>query len=95
MTATNKPLTADAMMKQLNKAGVGITKMSRKGETYIARHSYFYTHGYSPEKFAAKIQEAMPGVTIVATRNEWAAWPKTSYFRVDFTAPGVTDVLAE
>ena len=48
-----------------------------------ARRSYFYRMGGTAEKFAANIAEivAMCGFPVnVTSRDEWAQWPKTSYF---------------
>jgi hypothetical protein len=47
-------------------------------------HYYFYTHGYTAEKWAAAVEQAlrklcMPPFEVVA-EDRYASWPKSSYF---------------
>lgn len=91
-TAAKKPKkpalpTADQLLADLNAKDVRVVKLSKKGGVYTARKSYFYRHGFTPAMLAERIMKAMPGVEIVATRDEFAPWPTTSYFRVDFKLP--------
>ena len=54
----------------------------RDGKVEVKK-SYFYRHEYSAEKFAAQIQKVLvaEGLKVmVASRDDWARWPTTSYF---------------
>ena len=47
------------------------------------KKSYFYRCGDSAEKLATRVQKVLEaeGVEVmVDSRDDWAAWPKTSYF---------------
>lgn len=55
----------------------------RKDGTVLVRRSYFYTHGNTAEKWADKVSAdlAAAGIAHNATgRDDYANWPKTSYF---------------
>lgn len=54
----------------------------RVGNTVEIKRSYFYRHGGSAEKFAEAIAAAIKGTPwrVVGSRDDWRAWPKTSYF---------------
>ena len=71
-----------AIKKQLD--CTSIDKVTCKADgTVEARRSYFYRMGGTAEKFAANIADivAYCGFPVNVTgRDEWAAWPKTSYF---------------
>jgi len=53
--------------------------------TYKARWGYFYTHGMTEQKCADALTVACPWATVTEMKNHWAAWPKASYFEVEFT----------
>ena len=47
------------------------------------KKSYFYRHGDSAEKLAVQVQKVLEAKgleVMVDSRDDWAAWPKTSYF---------------
>ena len=48
------------------------------------KRGYFYTHGYSAEKWAEKVKTELESaglkVTPVNHRDDWREWPKDSYF---------------
>lgn len=59
--------------------------MKRDGSKHIvARRSYFYSHGQTAEKFGERIIYQMTEkgfkVKLIETIDEFAQWPKTSYF---------------
>ena len=56
----------------------------RKG-VYTVKESYFYRHGKSPETLYKKIQKVIPEVKLVELDDKFNAWPKDSYFIVNFT----------
>lgn len=66
---------------------------AKKDGTFELRHSYFYTHGYTAEKWGEKVISALPEgeFELVRTSNKWAAWPHDSYFSafVRPLAPGI------
>ena len=79
--------TSTQITDLLNAAGCYPDKVSRKGDTYSVRRSYFYRPGSSRgSPFASMIRAiaTIPGAQVVDQLDEWRAWPKTSYFRVDF-----------
>ena len=54
----------------------------RNGMVEVKR-SYFYRHGDSAEKFAARIQKILESEglkVMVDSRDDWARFPTTSYF---------------
>ena len=59
------------------------TVVAHKNDTLSAKHSYFYTHGNTAEKWAAKVAAELAAAGInahVYGRDDFASWPKTSYF---------------
>ena len=73
----------------LFKAGVsGDSLTFGRDGTITSKHGYFYRHGNSPEKIAARIKAALPTAVIVDARDKWSRWPKDSYFLVKFRLPG-------
>lgn len=74
---------------KLHAAGLHPDKLGIRGRdgAVVYRRSYFYRHGGGPEKIAEVILKAIPEATILETHDEWAAWPKTSYFMVAFKVP--------
>jgi len=59
---------------------------SKKNGCFVAKRGYFYRHGMTEEKLAAAIQTALPSAVVVATSDQWHAWPKDSWLEVRFTA---------
>jgi len=57
-------------------------KISKRHDVFTVKRSFFYTHGFSSEKLANKIQNL--GFRIVDHFDDWNSWPKTSYFVVKF-----------
>jgi hypothetical protein len=75
--------------RNLVKGAVRADKVTfRKDGTVEFRRSYFYHHGATAEGFARRISleltEAGFAPTLVEARDDWAAWPKTSYFVAAF-----------
>ena len=62
----------------------GVARVTCKANGSVeVRRSYFYTFGWTPENWAAKVAKAVEGAGMavkVEGKDEWAAWPKTSYF---------------
>lgn len=56
--------------------------------TLTVKRSFFYHHGMSAEKWASNAQaklEAMGStVRLCEAREDWRAWPSTSYFVAQF-----------
>ena len=77
----------------LEKVGFSYDKLvAKKDGTFEVMHGYFYTHGFTPEKWATRVADALAAakqnawfpadvkVEVVSFRDAWAAWPKDSYF---------------
>lgn len=60
---------------------------SAKGQCFVVKQGYFYTHGNDEQKVAAKLQRAIPEAIIVDASNHWNAWPRDSWFEVRFKMP--------
>jgi len=60
---------------------------SKKG-TFTAKRGFFYTHGNTAKKYADKLATEVPGFELVEAHEHWAAWPKDSYWSVEFRADG-------
>jgi len=72
-----------AIKKQLSDCTTADKITCKANGNVEVRRSYFYRMGGSAEKFAANIANvvAMCGFPFaVQGVDEWAAWPKTSYF---------------
>jgi hypothetical protein len=82
---------AAPMLKKVWDAGLSPDqlKVARDG-TVTFRQSYYYKMGKSPELLAKQIQSALPDAQIVSTNDEFAQWPKSSYFAVKFKVPKAT-----
>ena len=55
----------------------------KKDGTVELKKSYFYTFGESEETWAGKVAMVLAkhgAGTVVGERNDYADWPKTSYF---------------
>ena len=87
--STPKPetrLSAKKVEAILNEAGIypdSIFK-SRKGY-YVAKWSFFYQHGRSADQYADKVRNAEFEITDY--QCHWNAWPKDSWFEVQFQLP--------
>ena len=73
-----------SVRKVLEESRVYPDKMvSKRNGMVEVKKSYFYTFGNSAEKFAAQVTKVLEEAgmeVLVDSRNEWARWPKTSYF---------------
>ena len=71
-------------VKKVLKAQTYVDRVTcRKNGSVEVRRSYFYTLGWSASKLAEKVKAVLPaGWKVTDERNEWRAWPKTSYFMV-------------
>lgn len=83
-TAANSKLTSTKMAAILNAAGIHPDSLVRRGSVFTARRSYFYRSSTGLQYLANAIS-AIPGAKVVETTDEFRHWPKTSYYRIDFT----------
>lgn len=64
---------------------VGGKVIASKG-IFKFRRGFFYTHGYTSEKFAASIAEKLGkagfAFMVIEHHEHWASWPKDSYWEV-------------
>jgi hypothetical protein len=77
----NKP-TATKVESFLNDNGVYVDKLYKSKGRYFARKYFFYRHDGSAAKFAQKL--AIAGIYILRYDEIWNAWPKDSYWQVEF-----------
>ena len=55
--------------------------IAHKDGTWSIKHSYFYSHGNTPQKWADKVVRVFEDtVEVIEARDAYANWPKTSYF---------------
>ena len=54
-------------------------KCKKSGEVEV-RRSYFYRHENTAQKWVENITGLLTTPANVKGRDDWAAWPKTSYF---------------
>jgi hypothetical protein len=84
------PSITSTIKDVLWKAGIYSAHLSKSGNIFTWKHSFFYTHGGSADKYSNQIRNALEKAgfrcTIMETRNDWKNWPKTSYFVVKFEA---------
>ncbi len=55
--------------------------MKRDGTVEFKR-GFFYTNGYTSDKFAAKLTEQFPELEVVSHMEYFKPWPKDSYWSV-------------
>lgn len=67
--------------------GIADTVGKRKDGLFQAKRTYFYRHGMTSEKFAARVQAAIPEAEIVLSGDHFAQWPSQSYFYARFKMP--------
>lgn len=91
VTETNTPPSAaeraymtPKMRRGIRTALEGLTVTFHRDGSVTARGSYFYRHGGTAEKFAAGVTLSVPGCRVISFADEFAHWPKTSYFAVRF-----------
>ena len=84
-----------AQQKQIKNALAGsfaVDKITCKANGSVeARRSYFYRFGNDADKFAESIKTALTSAGLSVSvwgRDEWAAWPTTSYFCAVITPKG-------
>lgn len=88
MTKT-KPMTATQVHEQIS----GADLVTRRGNVYKAFRSFFYRHGFTSEKFAARVQAQFPNAVILSHDEVWKPFrggdsvAKGSHFSVTFTLP--------
>lgn len=68
-------------------SGIADSVGKRKDGLYQAKRTFFYTHGYTAEKFKADVQAALPEAKIQEAREKWANWPAQSYWIAVFAIP--------
>lgn len=58
----------------------------KKSGAIECRRGFFYTHGYTSEKFCQKVVETFTAlgfrVLIIESYEHWATWPRESYWTV-------------
>ena len=77
-------MTSHQLAKEVRKHVTADKVGVRNDGTVVVRHSYFYRHDNTAEKYAASVitQLAASGITcrLITAEDEFAHWPKTSYF---------------
>jgi hypothetical protein len=76
-----KMMTRKNLNAMLEKARIIVDRVSLKQDgTIELRRSYFYRHGSTAESVADRLAQSLPELRLIEARDEWRAWPKTSYF---------------
>ena len=69
---------------------VAFSSLSRKGEVFTLRRGFFYTHGFTAEKYCEQVKTVFPTAVIVDSGEIWkpfrggAKVSAQSYFYVSF-----------
>ena len=79
-------MKAKDILKLMNDKGFYPDNISKRGDIFTLKQSYFYTHGDSASIWAHRVKEAVPTAFINSNREDFKVWPKTSNFVVTFTA---------
>lgn len=66
--------------------GASKVTYSRKNETFKTQHGFFYRFGGDEVKCAEGLAQYIPGFKMVDCGEVWQAWPKDSYWWVEFKA---------
>lgn len=66
--------------------GASKVTYSRKNGTFKTQHGFFYRFGQDETDYAEKLAGYMPGFELVDCGEVWQAWPKDSYWWVEFRA---------
>jgi len=70
---------------------IGIDSCSKRSDVFTARKSFFYTHGYTADKFVDRVLKAFPDAIILDSGEVWkpfrggASIAKQSHWFVKFT----------
>ena len=59
--------------------------VAKRNGVFIAKRTFFYTHGVTPKKVAEAVQKQIPQAEIIEAAEHWNSWPKDSYWEVRFT----------
>jgi len=84
----NSTITSVKQLKTfLHSKGIYPERLSKRNGVFTYKRSFFYTHGNSSSKIAAKLAEVLKEYSfeLVDDYDDWKSWPKTSYFVVKFT----------
>ena len=76
-------LTKKTVQTAMHSCHVSHDQLRMRAGKVEVRRAYFYTHGMTAEKFAAQVAQACKdcGISVsVEGRDDYANWPKTSYF---------------
>ncbi len=85
-----KKLTSGKVLLLLKDAGFHPDKITKRGDVFIGRWGFFYPHGNSAYKIAAKLKEALPNIEITDTEDVWTPFngfapvSRQSHFQVRF-----------
>jgi hypothetical protein len=90
----NKAISKNRLITHLNSADVypdterGVVKC--QDGTFKVRHSYFYRHGRTAEKWAEDVAKALPGCKVIGQYDHFRMYPKLSYLEVVVDLSNVT-----
>ena len=82
MPTKDAPVPARLVEENLRSKGIYPDRIFRRGSRYIARFTFFYTHGKSPDYWRKKFERA--GFKVITCSEVWNPWPKDSYWEVQF-----------
>ena len=67
------------LVKRLAAGHVYPDMLRKRGDTYEVKAAYFYHMNRTAEGWADKVATALGGGVSVTGRDDFRAWPKTSY----------------
>ena len=72
--------------QQVHDGLTGVDSLSVRKGVYTAKRMFYYRHGMDATKYAASIMMQLPETAKMVKKGEsWNAWPKDSFFYVEFT----------
>lgn len=78
---TTTTLTRNELAGRLDRAHVFFDRLTAKRDgTFLVKRAYFYRFDETADAWANKVRAALNHDYSVIPRDDFAAWPKTSYF---------------
>ncbi len=82
-----KTYTKNEVKEKIMQAHPDVFRYSANENVWVFKHGYFYRFGQTATRIAEGIKHIFPEAIIVRAYDDWKAWPKNSYFVVEFQVP--------
>lgn len=85
-----KKITSSMILERLRRLDFHPDQVTKRGDEFIGRWGFFYPHGNSADKIAARMKEVMPDIEITHTEDVWTPFngfapvSRQSHFQVRF-----------